>query len=152
MKLRSVLLSFVLIAAAAIAGGAQTSSQPSLGGSMWVGYDLDGVMTFHFENDGILSYRYGGNSFRNGRWTLSGNVVKFQMNDGYRVFTGTIDDQTITGKSSNETGKNWDLTIYRVDPPNCDPSFFILAERCKPLKNAKPAGKVITKKKPAARN
>lgn len=146
------MFSFVLVAAAAIAGMAQTALQPSLGDSMWVGYDLDGVMTFHFEKDGILSYRYGGNSFRNGKWTLNGDTVKFQMNDGYRVFTGTIDDQTITGKSSNETGKAWDLTIYRVDPPNCDPSSFILAGTCKPLEKAKPAGKAATKKKPSVRN
>ncbi len=152
MKLRSIVFLFVLIGAAAIAGMAQAASQPSLSDSMWVGYDLDGVMTFHFEKDGILSYRYGDNSFRNGRWTLKGNVVKFQMNEGYRVFTGTIDDQTITGKSSNETGKEWDLTIYRVSPPNCDPSSFVLAGTCKPLKMAKPAGKAATKKKPAVRN
>ncbi|MBX7053878.1 MAG: hypothetical protein K1X36_02905 [Pyrinomonadaceae bacterium] len=151
MKLKVLFLSSVLIASAAIAGIAQTMSQPSISDSYWVGYDLDGVMTFNFEKGGILSYRYGGNSFRNGTWTQKGDVITFETNKRYRVFNGKLTDQTITGTSTNEADKTWETTMYRLDPPNCDPTSFIIAGTCKPIKSPKPAGKPSTKPKPKGR-
>ena len=146
MKLRTTAVSFVLIVLVAFTAVAQTAEGTSMSDSIWVGFDLDKVMTFYFENGGILSYRNGGKSFRNGKWTQDGKTIKFQMNNGYRVFTGTIDGDTITGTSSNEAGKEWDLTFYRVDRPNCAPTSFVLAGVCEQLSPAKPSIKKVKKK------
>lgn len=152
MKFRNLMLSLVLVAVASIAGIAQTNSQPSIRDSMWVGFDLDDVMTLFFEKDGKMSYRNNGRSFRNGTWSQEGDVITFETNNRYRVFTGTINKETITGTSTNEADKTWDTTYYRVDPPNCDPKSFILAGTCKPLKSVKPAGKPVAKPKPKGRS
>ncbi|HQY67414.1 MAG TPA: hypothetical protein PLD38_09050 [Pyrinomonadaceae bacterium] len=145
MKLRTTAVSFVLIVLVAFTAVAQTAEGTSMSDSIWVGFDLDKVMTFYFENGGILSYRNGGKSFRNGKWTQDGKTIKFQMNNGYRVFTGTIHEDTIKGTSSNEAGKEWNLSFYRVDPPNCDPTSFVLAGACKQLSSAKPSRKRVKK-------
>ena len=78
----------------------------------------------------MLSYEYGGNSYRNGTWWQDGDTLNFQMNNGYRLFTGTIKGRLLAGESKNVRGEQWASTFYLAKQPNCDRQSFVIGQPC----------------------
>jgi hypothetical protein len=133
MRSKSLALLLVLLAVAGFQSNAIAQDKtPSIAGTQWVGPDADdtGVTTLHFEKGGVLSYAYGGNSYRNATWWQDGDTIGFQMNNGYRVFTGTVDGDRIAGESKNVRGDQWLSTFYLFKRPKCDRQSFDIAQPC----------------------
>lgn len=64
-----------------------------------------------FRPNGVMVYAYGGETYDNGRWSISASALKMDTNAGYAVYDGMFDGATATGtmkNRENETG-TWKL-------------------------------------------
>jgi len=60
--------------------------------------------TLYFRSDGVLIYAYGGSTFDNGRWVQREQLITFNTNDYFAVFTGLLDGTSFVGVSHNQNG------------------------------------------------
>lgn len=90
----------------------QPSKTAELCGSVWDSKDVAEDRLIHFARDGGLIF--GVNQTRNGSWRLEGNIVYFEINDGYRMFRGVLLGDRIHGESCNVDATRWQTTLFRV--------------------------------------
>ena len=94
----------------------QTSTD--LTGTTWTGTDLymgEEYTTFiyTFGQNGILTYGYKGNTYTNGTWQQSGDVVYMETNKKYSERLGLIRDNEMRGVAHNVTGKQWNWSVSK---------------------------------------
>jgi len=85
------------------------------GGSYWFGKCYETDFWVVFEKNGVLSYGYSGNTFKNGTWKLEGTNLYFEMNNRYLEFRGTMQGDLIQGESWNVAGGRWDTRFARME-------------------------------------
>ena len=93
-----------------------------LTGSVWEG---DGVVesptVYEFHPNGRLTVSHSGERYANiGTWSQNGRRVNWEMNDRYCEFEGTLKGTTITGRSWNQPGGAWVLTVRRKSARGAD--------------------------------
>ena len=62
---------------------------------------------------GVLVYSYGGQTYRNATWRQTGTEVYWEANDRFCEFRGTLRGTVLTGKSWNQPGGQWTLTVKK---------------------------------------
>jgi hypothetical protein len=87
----------------------ETARTPTEGliGSVWTGLSGTRSFTFKFLEDGILEYTSPTGTFRNAKWTQDGNLVVFNMNNGYAIYDGKIAEGSMEGTAKNKAGSQW---------------------------------------------
>jgi hypothetical protein len=89
-----------------------------LKGTTWTGTDIYVGRTFvpykyTFGADGILTYSYQGNTYRNGTWRQNGNAVYMETNKKYSERVGLIEGSHIKGVGRNLVGQSWNWEASR---------------------------------------
>jgi len=92
---------------------------PSLAGSRWAGRFLWEDSTFevtaYFRPDCVFEYRYNDVTYTNGRWLQRNELVVWDTNDFFAVFTGRVDSRTMSGRMLNEGGVSGTWSLRRTD-------------------------------------
>lgn len=83
-----------------------------LDGTIWVGSNHEGAITFEFLVGGILRYSTAHGTWTNGTWLQEGNTVTMEMNDHYADYSGQIRGTRLSGTGHNRAGARWD---WRAD-------------------------------------
>ncbi|MBL8800236.1 MAG: hypothetical protein JNM56_40520 [Planctomycetia bacterium] len=112
----AVIVSLVLLTpglAAAIPLPEEAFIRPvmSLEGTTWAGDGAVAPTVYFFEKEGVLSYSYNGNHYRNGTWKQDGSALYFECNNKFYEFKGQVAGEEITGNSWNVNGGKWTLRI-----------------------------------------
>lgn len=97
----------------ALASQAALPFTGSLAGTSWSVKDSDGESYwFYFERNGVLKYEASRGIQPNGRWQQDGTNVNLNLNDGFVIFSGTIQSGKMKGRALGRDGKswNWDAT------------------------------------------
>jgi hypothetical protein len=85
-----------------------------LAGSVWEGDGVVAPTVYEFHTDGRISMSYNGQRFVSiGTWQQVGTRVSWEVNNRYCEFEGTLSGTTLTGRSWNQPGGKWTLTIKR---------------------------------------
>lgn len=88
---------------------------PWLTVAIWNDGDTYRQMT-RFEADGTMPYGYeedDGADFDNGRWSVEGANLVFDMNNHYADYTGTFDGKSGSGTMKNVAGNTGKWTMER---------------------------------------
>jgi hypothetical protein len=83
----------------------------SVEGTTWAGDGAVAPTVYHFEKEGVLSYSYNGNHYRNGTWKQEGPALYFECNNKFYEFKGKVAGEEIHGNSWNVNGGKWTLKI-----------------------------------------
>jgi hypothetical protein len=123
-KIHRLLLVVILsLPASQLLTGTTRAEEPkepaSIAGTEWVGMDNPErfIITYRFEEGGVVAYAYGGNSYRNGTWKQDGKKVYFELNNKFRELEATIEGEVITGDSWNTRNLKWRTTLYKYNRP-----------------------------------
>jgi hypothetical protein len=109
----SVLLVVAGSAAAPVPREEQRPPVP-LAGSVWEGDGVVAPTVYVFNEDGRMTLTYKGNTHLNcGTWEQHGTRIYWQTNNRYCEFEGKLTGTTISGRSWNKPGGNWQLTVKR---------------------------------------
>lgn len=75
------------------------------GPAAWAGGESK-VWTLMFRDDGVLVYGYEGNTYDNGRWIQRENLVVFETNGYFAIYSGVLDanGRTYSGTMHNVRG------------------------------------------------
>jgi hypothetical protein len=92
---------------------APTGPADSLAGTIWDGRGVDGEITFEFLPGGTLRYTTDDQTFENGTWTQTGNVVSLEMNGRFAEWSGRIGAARMTGSAHNRAGREWNWQADR---------------------------------------
>lgn len=92
---------------------APTGPADTLAGTTWDGEGLDGSITFEFLAGGALRYTTEDQTFENGTWEQTGNVVSLQMNDRFAEWSGRIGAARMAGSAHNRAGREWNWQADR---------------------------------------
>jgi len=85
----------------------------TLVGTTWDGQGLDGAITFEFLAGGTLRYTTDEQTFENGTWEQTGNVVSLQMNERFAEWSGRIGAARMAGSAHNRAGRQWNWQADR---------------------------------------
>jgi hypothetical protein len=85
----------------------------TLAGTTWDGEGLDGAITFEFLAGGALRYTTEDQTFENGTWEQTGNVVSLQMNERFAEWSGRIGAARMSGSAHNRAGRQWNWQADR---------------------------------------
>lgn len=90
---------------------------PSVSGTSWLHQGHEhGPVTYTFEENGRLSYRFEGQEANHecGSWKLDGDTLKWDTHNHYADFTVTFSDGVFTGTAKSVEGKSWAVTLKPV--------------------------------------
>ncbi|WP_135210856.1 hypothetical protein [Vitreimonas flagellata] len=55
-----------------------------------------------FRRDGVLEYAYNGVTYDNGRWTQNNQLIYWQTNNSFAMYSGTLAGDSMGGASHNQ--------------------------------------------------
>jgi hypothetical protein len=123
--MRHLALAFALVTSLWIAAPVQAQVRsadavPSVAETRWSGvFDWSNgevrEATLYFRSDGVLIYAYDGNTYDNGRWVQREQLITFNTNDYFAVFTGLLDAASFVGVSHNQNGDIGRMEFTRSD-------------------------------------
>ena len=89
----------------------------SLYGTTWSGSDSTGdPLIVNFAADGTFTYVNTGvpdDSTHGESWKLEGMKITLSFNDGFAIYQGLLDDDTMNGSASNTKGETWTWTMTK---------------------------------------
>ena len=89
-----------------------------LAGSVWEGDGVVARTVYEFHPDGRMTLTYGGSTHHNcGTWRQAGTEIYWETNGKYCEFEGRLAGTTIRGRSWNQPGGKWNLTVKRKTAP-----------------------------------
>jgi hypothetical protein len=92
-----------------------------LAGSVWEGDGVVARTVYEFHEDGRMSLTYQGSRYANcGTWHQTGTSVYWETHQKYCEFEGKLTGTTVRGKSWNQPGGKWELTVKRTAAPKGD--------------------------------
>ena len=106
----------LMVTAASGAPIPRESMRPPLpmAGSVWSGDGVVAPTVYEFHADGRMTLTYSGTRHQNlGTWKQEGTQIYWETCNKYCEFSGTLSGTTITGRSWNQPGGKWTLTVKR---------------------------------------
>lgn len=89
----------------------------SLYGTTWKGKDSTGdPLIVNFAADGSFTYINTGvpdDSTHAETWKLEGMKITLSFNDGFAIYQGLLDDDTMNGSATNTKGQSWTWTMTK---------------------------------------